>query len=59
MIFESHGPLGEKFDFFSPLEFDIQRDSDPETSNQALLNQSFKRYLNEEDLIHSREIGTI
>ena len=34
-------PLGENFDFFSPLGFEIQRNSDHETpTNQALLSQS-------------------
>ena len=39
----TNGPLGGKFDFFSPLRFEIQSDFDYKTSkNQALLSQSFE-----------------
>ena len=42
-IFGAVGPLAENLDFFSPLGFDVQTNSDHKTQkNQALLNQSFK-----------------
>ena len=42
-IFGVIGPLGENFDFFSPLKFDVQTNSDHKTQkNQALLSQIFK-----------------
>ena len=42
-IFGVVGPLGETLDFFSPLGFDIQTNSDHKTQkNQAVLSQSFK-----------------
>ena len=35
-IFEVVGPLGENWDFFSPLGFDIEKNSDHETSKIKL-----------------------
>ena len=36
------GPLGENLDFFSPLEFDVETNSDHKTQkNQALLRESW------------------
>ena len=46
------GPLGENLDFFSPLGFDVQTNSDQKTQkNQALL-RALKRH-------HGRVMGTI
>ena len=36
------GPLGGKFDFFSPSEFEIQTDFDYKPQNKVLLCESFK-----------------
>ena len=43
-------PLGEKFDFFSPLGFDTERDSDLETSEFKFHSVASKGYLNEKIL---------
>ena len=48
------GPLGENLDFFSPLRFDVQTNSDHKTpKNQALVS------LNDKNLIHGRVMATI
>ena len=51
------GPLGGKFDFFSPSGFEIQSDFDYRTSkNKVLLCQNFEMQKN---LIHGRVTATI
>ena len=52
--------LGENLDFFSPLRFDTQKNSDYETPKIKLyLVRAFKRYLNDKSLIHDRVTPTI
>ena len=59
-IFRVIGVLGENFDFFSPLEFDVQTNSDHKTQkNQALLSRALKCYLNEINLIQGRVMAAI
>ena len=58
-IFEVVGPLRENLEFFSPLGFDIQRNSDHETPVIKLYSvRALKRYLNEKNL-HGRVTATI
>ena len=54
------GPLGEKFDFLSPLEFNIQRNYDLETSKIELhFIRTSKWFLNGKHLIHGRKTARI
>ena len=54
------GRLGEKFNFFSPLGFDIQRDSDHETTKiKFFFHRVLKQYLSKKNRIHGRKIATI
>ena len=52
------GPLGGKFDFFSPSEFEIQSDFDYRTSKIYFV-RALKCYLTEKNLIHGRVTATI
>ena len=58
---QSLGPLGENFDFFSPLGFDIlTRHSVPKTPKIELHSvKALKRHLNEKNLTHGREVAAI
>ena len=59
-IFGVIGLLGENLDFFSPLEFDVQTNSDHKTQKIKLCSvRALKRYLNEIDLMHDRVMATI
>ena len=52
--------LGERVDFFSFLGFDVQSNSDLETTIiQLHPNRASKPYLNEKNLIHGGETKTI
>ena len=54
------GPLGEKFEFFSPLGFKIQSSFDLETIKIKVHSvRTLKQYVNEKNLIHGRETATI
>ena len=54
------GPLGGKFDFFSPSRFEIQSDFDYRTSKIIFYSvRALKCYLNEKTLIHGRVTATI
>ena len=54
------GPLGGKFDFFSPLGFEIQSDFDYRTLKLKFYSvKAFICYLNEKNLIHDRVTATI
>ena len=54
------GPLGGKFDFFSPLRFEIQSDFDYRTSKIKFYSvRALKYYLNEKNLTHGRVTTTI
>ena len=58
-IFGVVGPLGENFDFFSPLRFDVQMTSDHKKQKIKLYSvRALKRYLNEKKLIHGRVMAT-
>ena len=47
-------------DFFSPLGFDIQTNSDHKTQKVKLCSvRALKHYLNEKNLIHGRVMATI
>ena len=59
-IFGVVGPLGENLDFFGPLEFDVQTNSDHKTQKIKLYkDRALKRYLNVKNLIHGRVMATI
>ena len=59
-VFEVVGRLGENLDFFSPLGFDVQTNSDHKTQKIKLYSvRALKRYLNEKNLIHGRVMATI
>ena len=46
--------------FFSPLEFDVQTNSDYKPQQIKLYSvRALKRYVNEKNLIHGREMATI
>ena len=54
------GPLGGKFNFFSPSGFEIQSDFDYITSKIKFHSvRALKCYLNEKNLIHGRVTATI
>ena len=54
------GPLGGKFDFFSPSGFEIQSDFDYRTSKiKFYYVRALKCYLNEKNLIQGRVKATI
>ena len=54
------GPLGGKFDFFSPLGFEIQSEFDYRTSKIKFYSvRALKCYRDEKNLIHSRVTATI
>ena len=54
------GPLGGKFDFFSPLGFGIQSDFDYRTSKIKFYSvRALKCYLSEKNLIHGRVTAMI
>ena len=54
------GPLGGKFDFFSPLTFEIQSAFYCRTSKiKFYFVRALKCYLNEESLIHGRATATV
>ena len=54
------GPLGGKFDFFSPSGFEIQSDFDYRSSKiKFYFVRALKCYLNEKNLIHGRVTATI
>ena len=58
-IFGVVGSLGENLDFFSPLGFDAQTNSDHKTQKIELYSvRDLKRYLNEKNLIHGRVMAT-
>ena len=58
--FWSHQSLGGKSQFFSPLGFDIQRNSDHETPKIKLYSvKALKSYLNDKNLIHGRLTAAI
>ena len=51
--------LGRKPDFFSPLGFDVQTNSEPKTQNIKLYSvRALKHYLNEKNLIHGQVMAT-
>ena len=53
------GPLGGKFDFFSPSGFEIQSDFGYRTSKIKFNSiRALKCYLNEKNLIHGRVTAT-
>ena len=61
-IFGVVGPFGENLDFFSPLGFDVQTNSDHETQKIKLYSvRASERYLNEKNLIQcvGRVMATI
>ena len=59
-IFGVVSPLGENLDFFSPLGFDVQTNSDHKPPKIKLCSvRALKCYLNEKNLIHSRVMATI
>ena len=59
-IFEVVGPLGENLDFFSPLGFDVQTNSDHKAQKIKLYSVKASKYcLNEKSLIHDRVMATI
>ena len=52
LIFGVVDPLGENFDFFSPLGFDVQTNSNHKTQKIKLYSvRALERYLNEKNLI--------
>ena len=52
--------IASYLDFFSPLGFDAQTNSDHKTQNIKFHSvTALKRYLNEENLIHGRVMATI
>ena len=54
------GPLGESFDLFSPLGFDVKTNSDHKTQKIKLYSvRALKRYLNEINLICGRVMASI
>ena len=54
------GPLEGKFDFFSPLGFEIQSDFDyRNTKLKFYFVRALKCHLNEKNLIHGRVTATI
>ena len=54
------GPLGGKFNFFSPSGFEIQRDFDYRSSKIKFYSvRALKCYLNEKNLMHDRVTATI
>ena len=54
------GPLGEKLDFFCPLGFDVQTNSDHKDQRIELSSVgALKRCLEEKNLIHRRVMVTI
>ena len=54
------GPLGGKFDFFSPYGFEIQSDFDYRTSKIKFYSvRALGCYLNEKGLIHGRVTARI
>ena len=54
------GPLGGKFDFFSPLGFEIRNDSDYRTSKIKFYSvRALKCYVNEESLMHGQVTAMI
>ena len=59
-IFGVVGPLGENLEFFGPLGFDYQTNSDHKTQKIKLYSvRALKSYLNEKNLIHGRVMATI
>ena len=59
-IFGVAGPLGENLNFFSPLGFDVQTNSDHKTPKIKLYSvRALKLYLNEKNLIHGRVMAAI
>ena len=59
-IFGVVGPLAENLDFFSPLGFDVQTNSNYKTQKIKLYSvRTLKRYLNEKNLIHGRVMAMI
>ena len=59
-IFEVVVPLGENLDLFSQLGFEVQANCDHKTQKIKLYSfRALKRYLNEKNLLHGREIATI
>ena len=59
-IFGVVSPLQEDLDFFSPLGFDVQTNSDHKTQKIKLYSvRAFKGCLNEKNLIHGRVMSTI
>ena len=59
-IFGVVGPSGENLDFFSPLGFNVQTNSDHKIQKVKLYSVSaLKRYLNEKNLIYGRVMTTI
>ena len=60
LSFESPRSLGRKVQFFSPLGFDMKRDSDGKTSKIKFhLFRALKQYLSKKNWIHGRKIATI
>ena len=58
--FWSRRSLGRNLDFFSPLGFDVQTNSDHKTQKIKLYSvRALKRYLNEKNLMHGRVMATI
>ena len=54
------GSLGENLDFFSPLGFDVETNSDHKTQNIKLNSvRDLKRHLNEKNLICGRVMAMI
>ena len=54
------GPLGGKFDFFSPSGFEMQNDFDSRTSQIKFYSvRALKCYLNEKYLIYGRVTATV
>ena len=59
-IFGVVSPLGENLDFFGPLGFDTQRNSDHETPKIKFYSvKALKCNLNDKNLIHGRVTATI
>ena len=54
------GPLGGRFDFFSPSGYDIQSDFDYRTSKIKFYSvRALKCYLNDKNLMHGQVMATI
>ena len=59
-VFGVVGPLGENFDFFSPLGSEVQTNSDNKTQKIKLYSvRALKRHLSEKNLIHGGVMATI